>query len=536
MKVTCQTRGSLAVVFGEGGVAVDADAEAFAEDEFGVRDVEIGVELGALGVLDAVVGPQSLFAVGRVYCVRKGFEVMSAGEGDVIAGMPVLGEDDVVEAGGEGVDAGDDGVAVGDSERAAGEEVELYVDDEQGVRGVQRVESESHTTIVRIVNAWTRYAQRVRRLRMRGEGRCSRLGLHSLGVLSVWAVLFCPAGAQQVSAQPVSAQQGSGTDALLSNSVNGGQKQAGQPLLGSINGSVTDSDGDSVAGAQVTLAIDSAKEPRTAVTGSDGRFSFAGVAAGKFTVTVVADGMANGSQPGVLDPGESYEIRPMALPVATVATEVDALSVHEQAEEEMKVEEKQRLIGFVPNFYVAYNWNSAPLSTGQKYRLALRNTVDPANLAINAAVAGYQYGINDFIGYGRGFSGYMKRFGANDADLAVGTFVGGAILPAILHQDPRYFYKGTGTVRSRLLYALASTVICKGDNGKWQPNYSSIGGDVAAGALANLYYPSTDRDGVSLTIEQGLLGALSDGLSNVVQEFFFKKVTPHSANYPSTTP
>jgi len=365
-------------------------------------------------------------------------------------------------------------------------------------------------------------------MRSRVEGFCSRRGLQSLGLLSLWVFLLYLPGAAK--AQQASAAQASGGGAAS------GIRQSGQPLLGSVGGSVTDSDGASVSGAQVTLEIDSAKEPRTAVTGSDGRFNFAGVAAGKFTVTVSANGLANGSQPGVLDPGENYEIRPIALPVATVATEVDALSVHEQAEEEMKVEEKQRLIGFVPNFYVAYNWNSAPLSTGQKYRLALRNTIDPANIAINAAVAGYQQWRNDFNGYGTGPASYGKRFGANEADLAVGTFVGGAILPAILHQDPRYFYKGTGTIRSRLLYALASTVICKGDNGKWQPNYSSIGGDVAAGAIANIYYPSSDRDGVSLTIEEGLLGALSDGLSNVVQEFFFKKVTPHSANYPSTTP
>ena len=118
----------------------------------------------------------------------------------------------------------------------------------------------------------------------------------------------------------------------------------------------------------------------------------------------------------------------------------------------------------------------------------------------------------------------------------VGTFVGGAILPSILHQDPRYFYMGKGTVTHRLLYALASAVICKGDNGKWQPNYSSIGGDVAAGAIANVYYPQSDKDGASIVIEQGVLGALGDGLGNVVQEFLLKKVTPHSAQYSSTTP
>ena len=246
--------------------------------------------------------------------------------------------------------------------------------------------------------------------------------------------------------------------------------------------------------------------------------------------------MAPSTQAGNLDVGEDYEIREIALQVAAVATQVDAMSVHDQAEEEIKVEEHQRLLGVVPNFYVAYNWNAAPLSTGQKYKLAAMNTIDPINIGIAGAIAGYQQANNDFIGYGQGAAGYGKRFGANFGDLAVGTFVGGAILPSLLHQDPRYFYMGRGTVMHRFWYAMASAVICRGDNGKWQPNYSSIGGDVAAGAIANAYYPASDRDGASTVITQGLIGALSDGLGNVVQEFLFKKVTRHSPNYSSTTP
>ena len=60
------------------------------------------------------------------------------------------------------------------------------------------------------------------------------------------------------------------------------------------------------------------------------------------------------------------------------------------------------------------------------------------------------------------------------ADLVSGTFIGGAILPSLFKQDPRYFYKGTGSRKSRFFYAIANSVICKGDNGRWQPNYSNI--------------------------------------------------------------
>jgi len=374
----------------------------------------------------------------------------------------------------------------------------------------------------------TGYAQEVQLKQTGYKVLCSGLTLQSPGLAVLFALLvgFCGvACAQQTVAE---LPNDPGVQLAL-------QKQAAMVGVGSIHGTVTDADGASVRGAVVTLT-DSVAVERKVTTSEDGVFHFEGVPPGKFTVTVVADGLADGAQAGVLDAGESYEIRPIALPVAGVATEVDAMSVQEQAEEEIKVEEKQRLVGFVPNFYVAYNWNSAPLSPGQKFRLAWKNSIDPANTAINAAVAGYQYYENDFNGYGRGPVGYFSRFGANEGDLITGTFVGGAILPVLLHQDPRYFYKGTGTVWSRLEYALESAVMCRSDSGKWEFNYSSVGGDLAAGAIANAYYPASDRDGVALTFEQGLLGAAFDGLGNVVQEFLFKKVTPHSANYPSTTP
>jgi len=128
-KIACQAGGSSLIVFGEGGIAVDVLAEAFAEDEFSVGEREIGMEVSAAGALNAVVGPEHLRTVGGFDSVGKGMKAVGAGEGDVVERVPVLGEDDVVEAGGEGVDAGEDGVAVGDGQGAAGEKVQLHVDD-----------------------------------------------------------------------------------------------------------------------------------------------------------------------------------------------------------------------------------------------------------------------------------------------------------------------------------------------------------------------------------------------------------------------
>jgi len=122
--------------------------------------------------------------------------------------------------------------------------------------------------------------------------------------------------------------------------------------------------------------------------------------------------------------------------------------------------------------------------------------------------------------------GFAKRYGASYADFVAGTFIGSAILPSLLKQDPRYFYKGTGSKSSRVLYAIANSVICKGDNGRWQPNYSSIGGSLAAGGLSNLYYTGKDRDAVSWTFQNALINIGATAATNLLQEFVIKKVTP----------
>ncbi|MEO6923755.1 MAG: carboxypeptidase-like regulatory domain-containing protein [Bryocella sp.] len=300
-----------------------------------------------------------------------------------------------------------------------------------------------------------------------------------------------------------------------------------------LTGIVEDGSGAEVGGARIKVIIDNREFDTNA--GGDGQFFLPALPAGKYTMIIEANTMSAFTLSGELSPGEHADLGELKMSVGSVTDEVEAMSVKQQAEVEMKVQEQQRLVGIIPNYYVAYNWDAAPMTAKQKYKLATHNVIDPFNAGIAAAIAGIQYWQNDFRGYGRGWSGYGKRFGANEGDLLVGTFIGGAVLPALLHQDPRYFYMGKGSILHRTLYALSTAVICRGDNGKWQPNYSSIGGDVAAGAIAQLYYPKTDHNGAAVVIEDGLLGALFDGVGNVAQEFLFKMFTPHSPKYSSTT-
>ncbi len=158
-------------------------------------------------------------------------------------------------------------------------------------------------------------------------------------------------------------------------------------------------------------------------------------------------------------------------------------SAHEVAAAEVSLEEKQRVFGVVPNFYVVYSPHPTPLSSGQKFHLAWRSTIDPVNLAGSAFFAGIEQANNSFPGYGQGGEGYAKRFGANFADGTISTFLGSAVLPSLFRQDPRYYYQGTGTAGSRVRHAVLSVFICPGDNGKKQFNYSAVMGNRPATAM-----------------------------------------------------
>ena len=114
-----------------------------------------------------------------------------------------------------------------------------------------------------------------------------------------------------------------------------------------------------------------------------------------------------------------------------------------------------------------------------------------------------------------------------------------AILPSLLHQDPRYFYKGSGTTRQRAVYAVSRVVFTRGDDGHPEFNYSRILGDFGAGAISNAYRPSNDR-GVGLTIRNGFIDLAGNAADNLLREFILRRVTHNVPDYAqgdkSTTP
>jgi len=371
-------------------------------------------------------------------------------------------------------------------------------------------------------------AKRVRGLGglLRGELRRGRTCLFA----ALLALATLGQAQQTVSPNPLDAQGA------------GGQEGTYATAAGSVYGTVVDKEGTVYEGAHVALApADSARSGpaaiRTATTDSNGRFNFSNVPPGPFRLTVTSNGFATQTVTGSMQAGVSFEAKAIVLAMNATTSEIDVTATREEiAQEELKQEETQRVLGVIPNFYVTYVPDAPSLTRKQKYSLAWKSSIDPVTFLAVGVFAGAEQATNSFSGYGQGAQGYAKRYGAGFADSFIGTMIGGAILPAWWKQDPRYFYKGTGTTRSRALYAIANAVICKGDNGHWQANYSAIIGGLAAGGISNLYYPASSRDGATLTFENALIDTGLSAAGNLFQEFVVRKLTPKVPHYSAGKP
>ena len=305
-----------------------------------------------------------------------------------------------------------------------------------------------------------------------------------------------------------------------------GQISQAAPRTATVMGTVTDVNGGAIPNATVVLKEIESNDPRTIVTTENGMFEFNDVTPGiTYQLSITAQDFSDwASTPIILSPDQFKIVTDIQLRIATERTTVD---VHydpvEVATEQFKAEEKQRVFGIIPNFYVSYESDPAPLTTKMKFQLALKVSTDPVTAAGTFIVASAKQAGNT-PDYGQGWGAYGKRFGAVAADGFSDIMIGGAILPSLLHQDPRYFYQGTGTTGSRIRHAVFSPFVARGDNGQSQPNYSSLGGVLASSSLANLYYPRSNR-GAGLVFGNFAIGIAERIGANVAQEFLLGKFT-----------
>jgi hypothetical protein len=305
-----------------------------------------------------------------------------------------------------------------------------------------------------------------------------------------------------------------------------GQNAESDPKSATIIGTALDVNGDPVPNARVELKSLDNSDPRILTTTERGAFEFGEMPPGvPYEITITAQDFAEWTSPTItLDPGQFKILTGIQLQIRPEVTEVqvryDPVQV---ATEQLKAEEHQRVLGFIPNFYVTYEKDPAPLTAKMKFQLALKTSMDPVTTAAIFGYAGIRQATNTQR-FGQGWGAYGERLGAYTADSFSDIMIGGAILPSLLHQDPRYFYQGTGTTGSRIRHAMLSPFIARGDNGRWQPNYSSIGGDLASSALSNLYYPRADR-GVSLVFVNFAVGTAERIGADLAQEFIIGKFT-----------
>jgi hypothetical protein len=304
-----------------------------------------------------------------------------------------------------------------------------------------------------------------------------------------------------------------------------------------ISGTVFDTNDDVIQGAQVVLASRSGAAEREMQSGPNGQFAFASLPAGSYRVTVRGKDMGTFTSPWfAVHPGEIQIMSPVILSVAVATSSVtvsgNSQELREQlSEQQVQIAVEQRVLHVFPNFYSSYDWNAPPMQPRQKFQLAFRSMIDPMAFAGAGGIAGFEQFYNIFPAYGGGVAGYFKRYGAAYTNDFSSRMLSSGLFATLFHQDPRYFYKGTGTFQQRTMYAISCAFVTRDDSGHTRPNYSHVLGVFAAAALSNLYYPKENR-GLTLTLVNGAVETVGNSGSNLVREFILKGITTHASGKP----
>ena len=300
---------------------------------------------------------------------------------------------------------------------------------------------------------------------------------------------------------------------------------------GSIEGKVTDPADYAILGAVV--AVEGPDGSRhTTVTDESGAFRISSLTLGNYNVKISANGMTDwtaANVPASVNP-DSHGLAAVMQVAPNVTTVTVGLSPEEVATEQFHQELKQRALGVIPNYYVAYGRHPAPLSAKQKFHLAYKTLVDPTTFAGAGITAGFQQWTNSYYQFGQGTEGFAKRFGAAYGTAATSLLITSALADSVFHQDPRYFYSGQGTKAQRAWYAFASAFRSKGDNGKWQPPYATLAGSIAAAEISQSYYPGS-RTQYTLIGRSLMFHFVGLVVLNLGEEFFLKKVTSHAPTF-----
>jgi hypothetical protein len=306
--------------------------------------------------------------------------------------------------------------------------------------------------------------------------------------------------------------------------------QGTQVAEAAVSGTVLDASGGAVPGAEITLTKSGGPgegERRSTVAGADGTFAFTVLPAGSYAIAINAAGFQPYTSATFdLTPRQAFQVSGIVLSIAAMNTAIDVRPTEVVAAEQVKAQEQQRVFGAIPDFYTSYVWNAAPLNTRQKFSLALRKTFDPVAFIGISLGAGIEQATNFYPGYGQGAEGYAKRWGALFLTGRTSDILSRAVFPSLFHQDPRYFYQGSGSTWSRIGHAMGDAFVARSDSGHLMPNYSYVLGNISSAALSNLYYPDSSR-GAGLILTNAAIGIGGRAAQNLIREFVFKRFTKH---------
>ncbi len=304
------------------------------------------------------------------------------------------------------------------------------------------------------------------------------------------------------------------------------QAQAPGQGTGEVKGTAVDSAGNPILGAKVVLSARGLFDERTVTAGQDGSYSFAGLPPEQYRVTISAPGFETLMSPELnLHSGEVGTMPRTELKISSTSASVNVTASPDQiAMAQVQEQEKQRVFGVFQNFYTSYIWKAEPMPQKLKYKLAARTIFDPTSFIIVAGIAGAQ-DIGGSAGYDSGAIGYGERYGVAFADSVTTRIIGSAILPSVFHQDPRYYYQGSGSIASRSEHAIGSAFLTRGDNGKREINYSHLLGALAAAGIGNYYRPDAGR-GAGKVFDTWGVNIGASAIGNLFREFLLRKLEP----------
>jgi len=183
-------------------------------------------------------------------------------------------------------------------------------------------------------------------------------------------------------------------------------------------------------------------------------------------------------------------------------------------------QQTKRMFWIIPNFAaVSADTQLPPLTAREKYALAMQDSVDYSSFVWSGMLAAQSMALRSYPEFHNGMAGYSRYYWRAFADQASGSFFTDALVPAVTHEDPRYYTLGHGGFFRRTRYALSRVVVTKTDSGGRSFNFSEIVGNGLEAGLSNLYYPPEERS-LHNTAMNWVAQLEAASINNIVREFW----------------